>query len=601
MKYIQSTKVVLGLALTSALALSSCSDDFLKEKTNFDQASPEIYNNYTGCLGRLSDCYALCLPDPNGSPNWQYTSVGKSDDLSKCTEEFAGFGVFVDPLNELNTISGIKEQPDYFQGADAANVRNNVWGLIRNINDAIQGIEGGTLSRGEKDQLVGQLYFLRAWRYFLLVKWYGGVPILTEVLDPVEGPGTPRSSARECFRFIFDDLDRAAAMLEAATAHGGWQNASDYGRITAGAALALKGRLMNLWASPLFNRANDPQRWTEAYEFQQQALAKIDACGHGLVDASEQTAAGWADLFVRSDRNPEAILLTIYNTNQGNSSTRKNAGWEQSIRPSNTDGGGGKQPSQLMIDLFPMSDGKLPAVYDAYDGLPTSAIAYDEACPWMNRDPRFYASIYYNGCQRNLNDPASLLYTHVGGNCGISDKATDVRFTRTGYYMRKFNNYKSNSANATDGFMPLFCLAELYLNFAEAAYQSAGPDQQVGGMSAREAVNIVRERVGMPGLPAGLSKADFERRYRKERRVELAFEDHRYYDVRRWKILEQTDRFVTGMKITKNNDGTFKYQRIRLADRKCSDAKFYLYPVNQTDVSKMLQISGQNWQNPGWE
>lgn len=149
--------------------------------------------------------------------------------------------------------------------------------------------------------------------------------------------------------------------------------------------------------------------------------------------------------------------------------------------------------------------------------------------------------------------------------------------------------------------MPLFRLAELYLNFAEAAYQSAGPDQQVGGMSAREAVNIVRERVGMPGLPAGLSKADFERRYRKERRVELAFEDHRYYDVRRWKILEQTDRFVTGMKITKNNDGTFKYQRIRLADRKCSDAKFYLYPVNQTDVSKMLQISGQNWQNPGWE
>ncbi len=167
--------------------------------------------------------------------------------------------------------------------------------------------------------------------------------------------------------------------------------------------------------------------------------------------------------------------------------------------------------------------------------------------------------------------------------------------------MRKFNNYKSNSSNANDGYMPLFRLAELYLNFAEAAYQSVGPDQKIGDMSAREAVNVVRARVNMPGLPAGMSKADFERRYRKERRVELAFEDHRFYDVRRWKILDQTDRFVTGMKITRNADGSFGYKRFKLADRNCASSKFYLYPINQSDVSKMFQLSGQNWQNPGWE
>ena len=86
----------------------------------------------------------------------------------------------------------------------------------------------------------------------------------------------------------------------------------------------------------------------------------------------------------------------------------------------------------------------------------------------------------------------------------------------------------------------------------------------------------------------------------KERRVELAFEDHRFYDVRRWKILDQTDKFVTGMKITKNDDGSFNYQRIKLADRNCSDSKYYLFPINQSEVNKMLQHTGISWQNPGW-
>ena len=132
--------------------------------------------------------------------------------------------------------------------------------------------------------------------------------------------------------------------------------------------------------------------------------------------------------------------------------------------------------------------------------------------------------------------------------------------------------------------------------------QSSGkaPTTKYGDMSAVDAVNKVRARVGMPGLPVTINKDDFERRYRKERRVELAFEDHRFYDVRRWKILDQTDKFVTGMKITKNDDGSFNYQRIKLADRNCSDSKYYLFPINQSEVNKMLQHTGISWQNQGW-
>jgi len=172
----------LSLVLLSAAALSSCSDDFLQEKKNYEQTDVNAYNSYVGSLGRLADCYMLSLPDVNGNPGWQYTSTGKSDDLSKCTEEYYGFGIFVNPEKELSAISG-NVVPDYFQG-DASNIRASAWGRIRNINDCIQGISNSTLSQEQKNELLGQAYFLRAWCYYLLVKWYGGVPIITEVQPP---------------------------------------------------------------------------------------------------------------------------------------------------------------------------------------------------------------------------------------------------------------------------------------------------------------------------------------------------------------------------------------------------------------------------------
>ena len=197
-------------ALLAACGLSSCSDDFLKEKINYDNADPTIYNYYEGCAARVSDCYRYSLPDPNAAMNWQYPSTGSNDDAGKSTEEYAGFSPFVDPKGEMNTVSGIKQQPDYFLGAAPDNIQNNPWGQIRNINDAIIGIEGGAITREEKDELLGQLYFLRAWRYFLMVKWYGGVPIITD-LPPIEaGSVTPRSSLEECIEFILNDLRTAA-------------------------------------------------------------------------------------------------------------------------------------------------------------------------------------------------------------------------------------------------------------------------------------------------------------------------------------------------------------------------------------------------------
>ena len=137
-------------------------------------------------------------------------------------------------------------------------------------------------------------------------------------------------------------------------------------------------------------------------------------------------------------------------------------------------------------------------------------------------------------------------------------------------------------------------LADVYYNFAEVAYQVQGPDTKVAGinMSARDAVNTVRARAGMPELPSGLSASDFEARYRNDRRVELAFTSDRFQSVRRWKILGQTAQ-VTGM--------TAEGERFTLEPRPTCEDKYLLYPLNLTEANKILKLTGTSWQNPGWE
>jgi hypothetical protein len=202
--------------------------------------------------------------------------------------------------------------------------------------------------------------------------------------------------------------------------------------------------------------------------------------------------------------------------------------------------------------------------------------------------------------------PKVYVETFVGngvadGNCAISSSTSNIKNTRTGYYMRKFNSVESDISNPDDGYFKIFRLAELYLNFAEAAYKASGPDNSYNGLSAVGALNKIRARVGMPELPQGMSNTDFEKRYRNERRIELAFEEHRFFDVRRWKILEQTDKGVSGMKITKDANENLTYERISMmVARQTYTNKYLMFPIPQDDVSKMLQYTGMNWQNPGW-
>lgn len=579
------TKIItlFGIGVVSALALTSCSDDFLEDKKNYDYTTSEIYDTPEGCQGRLNEIYRLCLPDVNSNPSWKYPSAGKSDEQSKSTEEYSGFGAFVDPQKPLSVTSN--NVPDYFFGS-ANNVQGNVWGLIRGINDAIEGIEGGSLPEEEKNEYLGQAYFFRAWCYYKLFKWYGGVPLVKSVLEPVEGVSVPRSTTRETVEFICSDLDKAAKMLADKTMNGGWSSDS-WGKVSTATALALKGRVLLFWCSPLFNRANDEARYASAYTQMKQELDSINACGHGLFTSTNNiNGSAFAQQFCQSDKNPEAVFVTLYN-NLTTDLTRKNSTWERSIRPKNTTGSG-MNASAMLIDMFPMADGKRPKTTSTYTKLETSSYDYDKNYPFMNRDPRFYRTFALPGFRWSYNgnnsttaaDPGNpsyddgknyelwnyVWYTSLDDQgdpeSGNSYGADNLLSNKSGVYVRKRSDdydinpnslyifkASSNESGFTLSAQPYIELryAEVLLNLAEIAC-GAGDLTYAAGL-----LKQIRARAGYTaennyGLQANLEsdKAACMAAIIYERQIEFAYEGKRFDDLRRWMLFDGGQGKVAG-------------------------------------------------------
>lgn len=296
----------------------------------------------------------------------------------------------------------------------------------------------------------------------------------------------------------------------------------------------------------------------------------------------------------RGTNDTESILYTA---------TRWNS-WQYNGLPT-TDGQSraGACPTQELVDCYETIDGKMPILgYADADHLQPilnpEATSYDPADPYANRDPRMKCTLYYHGArmypEANTKDDRTIDISPEGAHAVSS---TSVRFTRTGYYMRKFISPSSSRNGNNDGWMRTYRLAELYLNYAEAANEAVLASG--GGTvpsDARSAVNDVRRRVDMPSLPRSISPEDFRTRVRNERRVELAYEGHRFYDVRRWKILDNTDRVVTGMRV--NADGNF--ERFVVQRRQAYTDKYLRLAIPRDEVTRLITQTGVNFQNPGW-
>lgn len=566
----------LGFGLMAITAFSACSDSFLEDKKNYDNVNKDLYQFVEGANARLNDLYSWSLPDVTNL-NWKYPSCGLADDAAKSTEEYSGFGAFVNPENELSSMSSGTSVPDFFKGTDAANIQAMVYGRIRNINDFIKNVNECSLAQTTKDYLLGQAYFLRGWCYYNLVKWYGGVPLVAEVQDPVETSFTPRSSAEDCIQFIIDDLNNAATLLEAKTANGGWDN-DNYGRVSTGTALALKGRVLLLWASPLFNRDNDESRWTSAYAEMKADLTKINGCGYGLYQsATNKNGSDFAAQFSQMGKNPEAVFVALYNNEKGDGTdTQRNNPWERNIRPANAKGSG-LNVSAMLVDMFPMADGKIPASCNSYTKLPVSEYSYDKNYPFMDRDPRFYRTFAMPGFRwayegdasvASANNPADgqnyVLWNYVwytkaddanNVESGNSYGADNLLNGAKGIYVRKKSDDRDVNgsplyqydATANKGAAPFFSAAQLIeLRYAEVLLNLA--EVACGANQLGEAVgyvNQVRQRAGVPAYDVPGDQAVCMSEILYERQIEFAYEGKRFDDMRRWLLFDGGANFAS--------------------------------------------------------
>lgn len=570
--------LVLSIAaVANAFMWTGCSDEFLREKKDYNHLSPEIYNDYVGAKMRVEDIYLRMLPNANDGLTYRSPSGGKSDIQSQSTEEFSGLSNYVHPDVVITSSSNLN---DWFHVSKQTS--GGPWGEIRNCNDVIEGISNSTLKEGEKRELLGQVYFFRAWQYYLLVKTYGGVPIIDKVqitdVSQAENLAVPRATTKQCIDFICEDLKTATDMLPSK-----W-GSNDFGRVTKGAASALAGRARLLYAGPLFNRADDASRWQAAYDANKEAIEALTAGDFGLAYEGGVgiNAAGWSKMF--SDFNSkEAVFVTLYNRVHDDNASHeiyRNNRREQGLRPSNASGtttNTGMNATALMVDLFPMADGKKTTEVGAYN--------YSLLKFFQNRDPRFYRTFAFPGMYWRFEGnplawtppvPSNVVYSgsdYVLWNYAWyadANKQADENLNGFGadmlgqnyrgvYVRKRSNDFDMNTPTPNclyrwpataaenrqgafgEGSMPHIEIryAEVLLNFAEAACGIGRPAEAI------QILKDIRARAGysidIAGVDYGLDVAALTADRGKlfgailyERQIEFAYEGKRFDDMRRW-------------------------------------------------------------------
>lgn len=425
---------------------------------------------------------------------------------------------------------------------------------------------------------------LRAYYYFLLVRQYGDVPFSDHVLTADESNALPRTPAQDIFDYIIAECDAVKDSIIADYANLPADVAlpaesPETGRVNRLTVLALKARAALYAASPLFNPTGDKELWHRAALANKELLDAADAAKMKLID-------DYAKLWTKNNYK-DATSEIIF----GRRADRESSGMETSNFPAGLENcKGGNCPTQNLVDAYEMVDGK-PWDQSAF---------YDPANPCANRDPRLAATIAVNG---ETGWPAwneAPLETFQGGANGEPVNGG----TPTGYYLKKYCqgdiDPRSNSTNKSAYHTWItFRLGEFYLNYAEAVFRYLGSADATSAefpLSAREAASRTRARksVNMPPFPTGMSNDEFWTKYKNERMVELAFEGHRFWDVRRWKEADKYFRSITEMKITRQADGTFAYTRKEVARQ--WDDKMYFFPIPQADKLKNPNLG----QNPGW-
>lgn len=638
------TKIYIVTACVLAFLMSSCSS-VLDQAPDGKLSLEEVFEDNDKTMYYLNTCYSSINGKgcqyffwSRGPVNW-CDDAWDADDLDV---DWAGSRKYYDGNASASS------HPASYNNGDSGNESvswSRSFQRIRNCAVFLKYIPTANVnSESDRARWTAEAHVLRAYYYSELLMWYGcALPIVREPYNyDADFSTVQRSSFYDVVQFIIEDCDAAIACDDLP-----WRitTNSESMRMTKAVAWAIKSRMSLFAASPLYNEGNN--YWEEAYTINKAAVQALESNGYALYNKVNQTSVWGSDraflpttesqYFNEYFCNSGAYSIdpadkeTIYQLKDGANNDLANVDGIGAILAYKT----GTCPSQELVDAFETIDGEpilnLSKPYNDEQHLQpnynTNNKLYDKNNPYANRDPRFYATVYYNGSKRHCNwalAAGANSFENLGQGKGENDRIiatwdayqnekgeiidspepimgrslTGRTFTRTGYYQRKFLHPNSGVEMRVNGARHKdYRLAEIYLNFAEAAMEAGHPDE------AMTYVNKVRTRAGMPGL-SGLSGDALRQRIHNERRVELALEGNRYFDVRRWhkpdEDLSATDRWITGAHITRMNDGSYKYERTILKERQCYTNKWLKLPVPLTEVNNMMAITGEDWQNPGW-
>ncbi len=588
---------------TFFLALNGCTKDFLDKTPDEDLTLDQVFAQRQYAERFLTSAYFTLHEEISFNDWWgRNPFVGASDEMEI---------TWTYPFAHVMTSGAWSPQ----------NIEENIWRFdwegMRKVNIFLERIDQTPMSEAEKNIWKGEAYFLRAFFHFFQVRIHGPIPIMDRAatLDD-DFAAIKRRPYKEVVDFIVADCDRAASLLLPSYISGATEDRTQLGRPTKSSALALKARMLLYAASPLWNgnpeytdftdqdglklfAEYDPQGWQKAADAARDVITAAEAAGYGLyTSTNNDPMRNYQELFyVRHNKE------VLFARNMGN--------WDHQERCTSPNGMGGWSgycPTQELVDAYEMADGSTPILGYEANGHPIinpesgyRETGYaEEAHPkgyhldqirnmYVGREPRFYAAINYSGAfwrERRIEFWNS-------GLDGRSRSAVD--HSVTGYLMKKFSEESVRIPQNifTQKTWIYFRLGEQYLNYAEALNEAQGPVADV-----YKYVNAIRNRSGLPELPEGLTQDEMREKIRHERRIELAFETHRYFDTRRWLIAEETDNKdfyrMTVDKGTHLQDDEF-YER-SILKRRVFEKKHYLWPIPQSEINKTPTII----QNPGW-
>lgn len=620
-------KNILIFIAIITLLFSSCKDeDFLNTKPLGEYSSVDFWKSpglidqfingiYLDAFGYPYNFFGVGLCNYSGNESWFSLAQGVSD-FNKCniTSDYIPF--WEDPYSRYalrltwgNLYASVRKTNLFFE-----NVKNT------NFKD-----------EAERAKYLGQVYFLRGVLYHYLSSVYGGVPIITKAFQLNDDFNVPRNSYPECIDFIVGQLDSAAMYLPESYA------GSELGRATKGAALTFKSRVLLYAASDLHQNttsyapgysnpellgyvgADRSQLWQKAKDA---AKAVIDLGMYSLYKSDpapgDSIAQNIAEYFISRNMTSEDILLRNH-TALSATKISGDGNWinhqpYMTLYPNGYHGWGGVQPTSDQADSYEMKDG---SPFDWNNPV-------YKAQPYANRDARFYATLLYEGSSWAIRpedvrgmDPWNQMqngyveYKNSSGenqtlrgadNGRVDDWSNGIY---TGYFLRKgFDPNVDYTKTKEDVPFRVMRYAEVLLNYAEACIE-LGQDGE-----ARSYINMIRNRAGQPDIPSSVSSDELKRKYRNERRVELSFEDHRFFDVRRWLIGSEAyspiHKVLVKYTTTQNAGNSYRQPdgsnwsapsySIGVVDDYAWDNKAYFLPIKRDEIFKNDKLV----QNPGY-